>query len=87
MTTRQTKPVAMCCVTIDYQEFLMPADKGMKVVELLQSAFKCERRYDERSDRKYYIGEQPQVEFALVRSNQVAEAAVPAPVRRLGLER
>lgn len=81
MSARQTKPVAMCCVTIDYHQFLMPADKGMKVVELLQSAFHCERRYDETSNYKYEVGEQPQVEFALVRPNQVVEPAAPGRLR------
>ncbi|MGJ7611804.1 MULTISPECIES: hypothetical protein [unclassified Variovorax] len=92
--TTARKPVAMCCVTIGFDRFLMPADKGMKVFELMQSAIKCELGYGE--DRHTYApGEAPEVECKVVRPDQVRprtrqahdESAelfeLPAPMRRL----
>lgn len=64
------KAVAMCCVTIGHQDFLLPADKGMKLVEIMQSAFKTEKHYGERA-YAYYLGDQPAVELALVRESQL----------------
>lgn len=65
------KPVAMCCVSIGYQDFLLPADKGMKLVELLQSAFQVEKSYANRTS--YVVGDQPEVELALVRASQIKQ--------------
>lgn len=64
------KAVAMCCVTIGHQDFLLPADKGMKLVEIMQSAFSAEKRYGDRA-YAYYLGDQPAVELALVRESQL----------------
>ena len=43
MTAKQAKP--MCCVSIDYRSYLMPADVGMKLVALLTQAVECDRNY------------------------------------------
>jgi hypothetical protein len=69
-TNTRTRPVQMCCVQIGYSSYLMPADKGMKVVEMLQAAFECRKDYAERG-YVYIVGNQPEVELALVRSDQV----------------
>jgi hypothetical protein len=45
MATRSTKPTSICRVSIDHRDYLMPADKGMKLVELLQPAVECRRDY------------------------------------------
>lgn len=66
------KAVAMCCVTIGHLDFLLPADKGMRLVEIMQSAFSAEKRYGERA-YAYYLGEQPAVELALVRESQLKQ--------------
>lgn len=62
----------------------MPADKGMKLVELMQSAVECE--LDFGADRHTYVaGEQPRVAFNLVKSNQIRMPdgfVESAPVRR-----
>jgi hypothetical protein len=71
--TAAKKAVAMCCVSIGHQDYLLPADKGMKLVELLQSAFETEQRYVERG-YIYYVGEQPAVALALVRAAQIKPA-------------
>ncbi len=62
-----TKP--MCCVAIGYKTLLMPADKGMKLVELLQYAVECERRY--ASHEAYAVGEHPRVELIMVKPGQI----------------
>ena len=64
-----TKSVNMACVTVGFQHFLMPADKAMKVVELMQTAFECEQGY-QRSPT-YTVGEQPRIELCLVRPDQI----------------
>lgn len=84
----RTKPVQMCCVQIGHYSYLMPADKGMKVVEMLQAAFECRKDYADRG-YVYIVGAQPEVELALVRSDQVrapVEQPSEAP-RRLAAPR
>lgn len=66
------KTVVMCCVTIGYREYILPADKGMKLVELLQSAFETEKKYEGRG-YSYYVGDQPEVELALVKASQLKQ--------------
>ncbi len=76
--TAAKKAVAMCCVTIGYRDYLMPADKGMKVVELMQSAFECEKGWGSLN-HNYVPGEQPQVCFEMVRPSQIKAPPAPAP--------
>lgn len=78
-----TKPKnePMCAVKIGYHEYLMPASVGMKVVQLLQSAFEVDMNWDE--ERSYTVKEPVNVEFRSVRPNQIR---MPEPVRRLALE-
>jgi hypothetical protein len=64
------KPVAMCCVSIAHNDYLLPADKGMKLVELLQSAFETRKDWGDRSF-SYQVGDQPHVEFCLVKASQI----------------
>lgn len=64
----------MCCVTIAHNDYLLPADKGMKLVELMQSAFETRKDWGDRS-YSYHIGEQPNVEFCLVKASQVKSKA------------
>lgn len=78
-----TKPKnePMCAVTIGYQTLLMPASLGMKVVQMLQSAFECDRDWGD--DREYIVKEQITVEFRSVRASQIR---FPEAVKRLLLE-
>lgn len=71
----------MCAVTIGYNTYLMPAATGMKVVQLLQSAFECDSDWDE--ERVYVVKELVNVDFRSVRANQIR---MPTPVTRLALE-
>ena len=83
--TRVTKrAVSMCCIRIGYQHYLMPADKGLKVIDLLQAAFECREEYGERNYLYYPQEGQPQVELKLVRQEQL-RAPMPEvqPQRRI----
>lgn len=70
MATRAVKNVPMCCVRIGYQDFLLPADKGMKLVELMQHAVSCERSFATR-DYNYKVEDAPAVEFCMVKPSQL----------------
>lgn len=71
MATTKGQGGAMCCVTIGYQDFLMPADKGMRVLEAMQHAIGCQRNYDAIDGEAFYASEAPSVKYALVRAQQI----------------
>lgn len=73
------KSVQMCCVSVDYRTYLLPATDGMRLVEIMQRAFECNARYDE--GKTYELGPQPEVSLVLVKPSQVKE---PLPMLRLG---
>lgn len=75
--TAPKKSVPMCHVTIGYRGYLLPVDKGMKLVELMQSAFQSDKNY-EAVGYNYSIGEQPEVEFCLVKPSQIKQKATNA---------
>lgn len=72
MATTRTpqKTVAMCCVTVGHSDYLLPANKGMELVKLMQEAFACRDRYED-GNYVYDVLEQPRVELKLVRPNQI----------------
>jgi len=72
MATR--KPMQMCHVTVGYQNLLMPADKGMRLLELLQHSIECEIDFVGRGV-VYQAGKQPRVEFSLIQPDQVRAPA------------
>ena len=87
MSRASTKPTPMACLTIGYQDYLMPSDKAMKVAELMQHAIECESNF-EGTGYVYTAKDQPNVEFSLVRPNQVRmpqgePTPMPAPRQRL----
>jgi hypothetical protein len=68
MATKPAKP--MCCVTIGFEHLLMPADTGMKVIALLQSAVRCEQRYD--AERTYEVQPEPlELECRIVPASKI----------------
>ncbi|MFM9901157.1 MAG: hypothetical protein ACKVOT_09085 [Polaromonas sp.] len=71
MATTPKKTVPMFCVRIGYQQFLMPMDKGIKLVELMSSAFQCDETYD--GARHYEVEDQPEVTLASVKASQVRQ--------------
>lgn len=82
--TRAAKSVPMCVVEIGYQTFLLPSSDGMKLVQLMQSAFAVEATYEDRC-YSYFVKEQPEVELKLVKPSQIRQRFEGAsePVRRL----
>lgn len=87
MSRASTKPTPMACLTIGYQDYLMPSDKAMKVAELMQHAVECRSNF-EGTGYVYTATDQPNVEFSLVRPNQVRmpqgePMPMPAPRQRL----
>lgn len=76
-----SKPVQMACISIGYEDYLMPADKAMKVAELMQSAFQCRKGYEDRG-HTYTPGEQPRVEFAFVKPSELRK---PAETLQIGM--
>ena len=79
MTRPTAKATPLACLTIGYQRFLMPQDKAMKVAELMQHAVTCEVDYHD--GYTYTPQEAPDIQFSLVRANQVRmPAGEAAPV-------
>ncbi len=66
----------LCVVNIDLcTTLLMPAAKGLKLVELLQSAQLVEMDYTSaRIDHQYQLKEQPRVEYRAVKRSQIQQA-------------
>ena len=89
MSRASTKPTPMACLTIGYRDYLMPSDKAMKVAELMQHAIECESSF-EGTGYVYTAKDQPNVEFSLVRPNQVRMPkgeTMPVPTTRQRLLR
>jgi hypothetical protein len=97
MSRAATKPAQMAFLRLGGGHgYLLSSDAAMKVAALLQSAFVCDETLD-RTDVvwTYQVLEPAEVEFKLVRANQVRQPkpaepdqedslfALPAPMRRL----
>lgn len=81
------KPVPMCCISIGHSvELILPTDKGMKLVEILQSSFVCRRDYEERGYVYRVEDLAPNVEFTTVQPKQIKSPGSPARSGRLLLE-
>ena len=85
MATRAPKkPVTMCCVTIDYNDFILPADQGMRLVELMQQAMRCREEYVD--GRIYVLDAKPlDISMAIIRPSQVRPAPSNQDDRRAPL--
>lgn len=79
MATRSAKTAQICCVTIGYRTYLLPIDKGMKLVELMASALECSEQYA-GGRMTYTPGEAPRVEFTTVKPDQITTPLAPAPI-------
>jgi len=76
--SRPAKPVPMCCVSIGFgQDLILPTDKGLKLVEILQSSFECAKEYASRGYVYRLKDGAPQVEFSLVQPKQILTADSP----------
>ena len=70
MTASRQKAVPMCIVSISFNDYLMPADEGMRLVKLMQSAIECRRDY-EAHVRVWAVGESPDVSYQAVKPDQL----------------
>lgn len=71
MARTPAKNIQMACLSIGHYDYLLPVAKAIKIAELMQDAFNCERSYRERDYTYEVKPDQPQVSFALVRPHQV----------------
>lgn len=61
-------------MTIGYQDFLLPADKGLRVVELLKDAVPCQKRFFD--SQLYFIREQMlELGVTIVSNTQIRDGA------------
>lgn len=71
MATRQTKQ-ALCCITIGgIHDFILPAEAGMKVAQLLQKAQRADRSYAGRGGYAYTLQGDVEVQWTSVMPSQV----------------
>lgn len=75
----------MCSVTIGYEQYLLPAAQGMKLVEIMASAFKVDQQYADRG-YVYYVGEQPNVALALVRPSEIKQRPAQGAQLLIGMD-
>lgn len=74
MVAKKAEP--MCVVTVGYQEFLLPATKGLKIMQLMAGALQVDVRYDD--GRVYELRDEPvQVEYTSVDPRQVRARRAP----------
>lgn len=86
MATTKKPPQRLCCVSIDYHSLLLPADKGRKLVELLEDAVRVRQHFDGRTP-VFLIEEPVQVEYHSVKPDQVrARKGDPDTPQQLQLE-
>lgn len=73
----------LCCIQIGYRSLLLPADKGLKAMALLQGALEVNEHYKD-GEHTYEIDEPIQLRLEMVRASQVRRAAPQsgAPVQR-----
>lgn len=74
----------LCSVSIGHRDFVMPLDKGLKLIALLKDATECDR--ESRSpDYKvfYYVSRsQPAISMEVLAEGQFKKT--PSPERHLG---
>jgi hypothetical protein len=81
MTGRTAKPTQpMCCVSIGYLEVVLPADKGLQLVKLLQGAVACDHAYSPDHRRVYQVTGAPEVGYTTITADQIRMPA-PAPAK------
>lgn len=78
MSRVPAKPTPMCCVSISYFDLLLPADKGMKLVEILTHAIEVKKDYDEGG--YVYVPQQaPEVQYSAVKTHRIRAPRTSAP--------
>lgn len=72
-----TSCAAMCVLTIGHVEVLLPAEAGVKVVNLLRGAVRGYSGFDGRA-RDFEIHEELEVEYCAIKPGQVRMRREPA---------
>lgn len=67
----------LAVVSIDHECYLLPTEKALKLVQLLQGAIGVRRDWDRPHNFRYQIGQQPEVELTMVRPDQLVKRADP----------
>lgn len=68
--SKKTLPIQMACVTLGFEQYLLPVKAAMDVLEAMQQAVPCRVRYDD--DRTYHVEQRvPNVEYTLVHRSQI----------------
>lgn len=78
---KASKPFpTLACVRIGFEHYVMPADKALKVVELMQSAFTCQPEFM-RSGQRYTTTakEQPELQLEILQAGQLKHPLDVAP--------
>ena len=85
MATTKKPQQRLCCVSIDYHCLLLPADKGRKLVELLEDAVRVRQHFD--TGPVFVVEDAVQVEYHSVKPDQVrAKPTGAAGSQQLQLE-
>lgn len=78
MARAPAKATPMCCVSIGYRDFLLPADKGMKLVEILTHAIEVDKDYED-GGYVYTPQQPPEVQYSAVKTGRIRAPRAPAP--------
>jgi len=83
MATRKGSSSQACLVKLEYMRLLLPVEQGLAVMKLLQNAVLCDRKDGDEWPPHYILGEQPRLEFELIKGSRL-EMAEPkvTPVSR-----
>lgn len=67
--SRATPPKTICAIEIGYSTFVMPLDKALKVMALMEDSVSCEKHYAEREFR-FRLREKPEVTVQTIKPSQ-----------------
>lgn len=63
---------SMCVVTLAGDQYLMPTEAGMKVMQLMQQALACRYTYSDDYLRKQYVaGDTPSLSLEMVKPSEI----------------
>lgn len=82
MATRPAKQVPLAFVEIGPIDLLMPLDKALQLVALMQHAVTCTQDFTERHERTFRPGTTPGVSVVNVRPDQVIAVMQPVSASR-----
>ncbi|HTD05873.1 hypothetical protein [Undibacterium sp.] len=74
MATRKPKAQSpMSVVSVDFEDYFLPADQGMQLVRIMQNAVKCRSTF-QGGGVNFLTAEQPKLELKIVTPAQVRPA-------------